>query len=495
VPAGLSADGTRFDLRFVVHEGPQIIVDHVLVVGNAHTSSTTIERELALPAGTPISQTKLSEAQRRLSALGLFRRVQVMDVPRGTDRRRDVLVVVQEAPLNTIGYGGGLEGSLRTKLDAATGRPVDSFDFAPRGFFEIGRRNLWGKNRSVNLFARGAIRSSDINGVLPTDSTSTITDTSAGFREYRVLAQYREPKLLDAPVDLIVSASVEQAIRSAFDFNRQQIYVEGSHRFGPTVSVAGRYLFGRTRRFNERIDPQSQLDVDRLFPKVRLSTFSASLVRNTRDDAFEPTRGSLMTFDGTLSTRAMGSEIGFVKALFQGFTFKQLPVLRGAVIGGGARLGLGFGFPQLVLDPDGSGQSVNLEQEIPASERFFAGGDSSVRGFALDRLGSAKTLDYYGVSKGGNGLLIVNTELRVPLFSIKGYAVGGATFVDVGNVFARVSDMSLGDLRSGAGFGLRMQLPVGPLRMDFAWKLNPLRFADGTREDRFAWYITLGQAF
>ena len=232
--------------------------------------------------------------------------------------------------------------------------------------------------------------------------------------------------------------------------------------------------------------------MDRLFPKVRLSTLSASFVRNTRDDAFEPTRGSLVTFDGTLATRAMGSEVGFVKALFQGFTFKQVPLLRGAVIGGGARLGLGFGFPQLVLDPDGTGLYTNLEQEIPASERFFAGGDSSVRGFALDRLGSAKTLDYYGVSKGGNGLLIFNTELRVPLFSVKGYAVGGATFVDVGNVFARVSDMSLGDLRSGAGFGLRMQLPVGPLRMDFAWKLNPLRFADGTREDRFAWYITLG---
>ena len=55
-------------------------------------------------------------------------------------------------------------------------------------------------------------------------------------------------------------------------------------------------------------------------------------------------------------------------------------------------------------------------------------------------------------------------------------------------------DISLSDLRSGAGFGLRVQSPLGPLRIDFAWKLKPLTF-EGIRENRFAWYITLGQAF
>lgn len=495
VPDAFSANGTSFALRFVIHEGPQFVIDHILIAGNVHTSASTIESELGLRQGMPLSAVALADAQRRLTALGLFRRVEVTDLPQGADNRRDVLVFVQEGPVNTIGYGGGLEGSQRTKIDAATGRPSNVFDLAPRGFLEYGRRNLWGKNRSINLFARGAIRTSDEFDTGTGTTVPSLQDTSSGFREYRLLATYREPRFMDGPIDVEVSASADQAIRPTFDFNRLQLYLQGSHRLGRGLSIAGRYAFGRTRLFNERIAPADQLDVDKVFPQVRLSSFSASFVRDTRDDAVDPTRGTLFTADGTLAARAIGSEVGFAKTLIQGFIYRQLPILSRPVLAAGARVGSAYGFPQLVLDPNGSGQLVTLPQDLPASERFFAGGDTTVRGFALDALGAANTLDQYGAANGGNGLVIFNTELRVPLFKVKGYSIGAATFVDAGNVFARASEISLSDLRSGAGVGLRMQLPFGPLRLDFAWKLNPPQLADGTQENRFAWYITLGHAF
>ncbi len=494
VPPGMSQDGARFNLRFVVAEGPQSLIDRILIVGNIRTRAATIDRALGLQPRTPLSFLALADAQRRLSALGLFRRVQVVPLERNSDDRRDVLVVVQEAPANSIGYGGGLEGALRLRMNAQTGLPEERFDLAPRGFFEIGRRNLWGKNRSVDLFVRGAIRSSDqFNpNSLPTTSTAPLLeDPRSGFREYRVLGTYREPRFMDLPVDVIVTGAIDQAIRSTFDFNRRQVYVEASHRISSSLSVAGRYSVGRTRLFNERIDPKSQLDVDKVFSRVRLSAFSASAVRSTRDDAFEPTKGTLAAFDGTLAPRAIGSEVGFVKGYWQGFVYRQLSALRGAVLAGGARLGLAFGFPQLVVNS--SGQTVVLEQDLPASERFFAGGDTSVRGFALDRLGAKSTLDQNGVSNGGNGLVIFNAELRVPLWHQK--SLGGAVFIDTGNVFAKVGDISLGELRSGVGFGIRWKSPVGPLRVDLAWKLNPRTFANGTRESPFAWYVTIGQAF
>ena len=134
-----------------------------------------------------------------------------------------------------------------------------------------------------------------------------------------------------------------------------------------------------------------------------------------------------------------------------------------------------------------------IDQELPAAERFFAGGDTSVRGFALDQLGSASVLDQNGVSNGGNGLVIFNAELRFPIWRKK--SLGGAVFIDTGNVFATVGDIDLGELRSGVGFGVRWKSPVGPLRLDFAWKLHPITFGNGTRENRFAWYVTIGQAF
>ncbi len=497
VPPGLSADGTRFTLRFDVQEGPRSLIDHILVVGNARTKTATIERALALQPGSPLSFVALAEAQRRVSALGLFRRVQLTPLERNTGNRRDLLVTVEEAPVNTIGYGGGLEGSLRLKTNAATGLPEEKIDLAPRGFFELGRRNLWGKNRSVALFMRGAIRSSDqfntgSTTTPPPPSTSTMEDTGAGFREYRVLVSYREPRFLDLPVDLLVTGALDQAIRSTFDFNRRQVNAEASHRFGRSFTLAGRYLFGHTRLFNERIDPASQLDVDRLFPTVRLSEVAGSAVLNTRDDAFEPTRGILTALDVTFAPRALGSEVGFVKGSWQGFVYKKLPKARGVVLAGGLRLGLATAATQLAQDPE-TGRPVVIQAELPASERFFAGGDTTVRGWALDRLGSASVLDVNGVSNGGNGLVILNGELRFPFWRQK--SLGGAVFVDVGNVFAKVGDIDLGQLRTGAGFGIRWRSPVGPLRTDFAWKLHPITFGNGQPENHFAWYVTIGQAF
>jgi outer membrane protein insertion porin family len=492
VPPGFSEDGRQFALRFEVDEGTRSLLDHVLVVGNARTKTSTIEGALALEPGSPLSFVALAEAQRRVSALGLFRRVQLTPLERNTGNRRDLLVSVEEAPVNTIGYGGGLEGSLRAKTNAATGLPEDKFDLAPRGFFEIGRRNLWGKNRSVGLFMRGAIRTSDqFNTDQAPPDQSTLEDTSAGFREYRVLVTYREPRFLNLPVDLIVAAALDQAIRSTFDFNRRQVNAEASHRFSQGFTLAGRYLFGHTRLFNERIDPDSQLNVDRVFPTVRLSAFAGSAIISTRDDAFEPTRGILSAFDIMFAPRAIGSEVGFIKASWQGFAYRQVPRVRGVVLAGGMRVGLARGARQIALDPEG--RPVFINQELPASERYFAGGDTTVRGWALDRLGSESVLDANGMSNGGNGLLIFNGELRFPFWRRK--SIGGAVFIDVGNVFAKVGDIELGQLRSGAGFGIRWRSPVGPLRLDFAWKLHPITFANGQPENHFAWYVTIGQAF
>jgi outer membrane protein insertion porin family len=491
VPAEFSEDGTRFTLRLVVSEGPQSLIDHVLIAGNERTKVDTIDRAAGLKAGTPLSFVALSEAQRRLSALGLFRKIQISPVAGGEGNRHDILVIVEEAPVYSVGYGGGLEGAYVLKTNAATGVPEQRFDVAPRGFFEIGRRNLWGKNRSLNLFARGALRTSDTFNTDQAPAGSVTEASSAGINEYRVLASYREPLFMGLPFDLTATVNVDQAIRSTFDFNRKQVFAEAVHRFGPSLAVAGRYSLSENRIFNARIDPASALDVDKLFPQVRLSAFSASVARSTRDDAFDPTRGTLLSFDATLAARAIGSEVGFAKGFWQAFVYRQVPKTGGAVLAAGARLGLANGFTQAVQEPDGS--TTVIAQEIPAAERFFSGGDTSVRGFALDQLGSASVLDQNGVSNGGNGLVVFNAELRVPIARKK--SVGGVIFVDTGNVFATMGDIDLRQLRTAVGFGARWKSPIGPLRLDFAWKIHPITFGNGSLEKGFAWYITIGQAF
>ena len=115
--ATLADNDTRANVRFAISEGPQVIVDHVIIVGNERTSAETIERELLLRPGEPLGYSARIESQQRLAALGLFRRVRIEELPHAGEPRRDVLVQVEEAPPTTIGYGGGVEGGTRLRPD------------------------------------------------------------------------------------------------------------------------------------------------------------------------------------------------------------------------------------------------------------------------------------------------------------------------------------------------------------------------------------------
>jgi outer membrane protein insertion porin family len=494
VPA-FSADKSRVDLRFTINEGPKALVDHLLIVGNNRTTTETIEREVLLKPGQPLSQEALVESRRRLAALGLFRRVNISELRHGSEIHRDVVVSVEEAPVTSVGYGGGLEGGLRAQRGADQGgRLVERLEFAPRGFFEIGRRNLWGKNRALNLFTRVTFHPQDQTTADPTSSAGF------GFTEYRVLGTYREPKVLGTNADGLLTAAFEQAIRSSFNFSRRGTRAELARRLTPRVSVTGTYSLERTRLFDERFNQADKPLIDRLFPQVRLSSFSSSFVQDTRDDPVDPSRGSFLVLTGQLAARGIGSEVGFDKTFLQGFVYRQVPGSRRVVFAGGARLGFARGFPREVVRRDAMGHPVSgidgqpivdVVEDLPASERFFAGGDTTVRGFPLDQLGTAETIDQDGFPQGGHALVIFNAEMRIPVW----HGIGLAGFLDAGNVFARVSDLDLGEIRGSVGVGLRYKSPVGPIRFDLGFKLDRRQFGTAPRESLTAFHVSLGQAF
>lgn len=492
-----SPDHIRADVSFVVSEGPQVFVDHVLVIGNVRTSSETIRREVTLKAGAPLSYSDVAESQRRLSALGLFRRVHITELDHDVPDRRDILVAVEEAPTTTLGYGGGLEGGRVLRTQVANGPATEVFEVAPRGFVEFGRRNLFGRNRSINLFARASLRSrastsnAEVGQPLPTGLT---------VRDYRLLGTYRSPRLFGSRSDLLLTGFLEQGVRSSFNFTRRGARVELARRLGPSLSLSGRYALQRTNLFDERFDPADKPLIDRLFPQVRLSTFSGSLIRDTRDDPLGPTRGALLGVDGDLAARAIGSEVGYVKIFTQGFLYRRLPGRRGVVFAGGARLGLATGFDRGVVQTDENGDPVigpggqpivEIVNDLPASERFFAGGDTSVRGYALDRLGTSATIDRNGFPTGGNAVIVLNGELRVPVWR----DIGVVGFLDAGNVWDRVHHVDLTGIRPTSGFGLRYQSPIGPIRVDLGFKLDRQVLPDGSLERLTALHISLGQAF
>jgi outer membrane translocation and assembly module TamA len=170
------------------------------------------------------------------------------------------------------------------------------------------------------------------------------------------------------------------------------------------------------------------------------------------------------------------------------------------VLAGGARLGLGTGFERTVVLTGSTGQPVPgpdggpvtvVVRDLPASKRFFAGGDTTVRGFDMDRLGTPGTFDRDGTPIGGHAAMILNAEARVAV----GRAVGVVGFLDAGNVFPIVNDVSLRDLRAAVGFGIRYKSPIGPLRVDVGFKIGTLRTFGANHENRVALHISIGQAF
>jgi outer membrane protein insertion porin family len=498
-------DQRQVAITWMVREGEQITIDRILINGNDRVATELIQRELTIQRGSPLSDDAMIESQRRLAELGLFRRVRITELPRTGSLTRDVLVDVEEAATTTIDYGGGVEvGRIGGRDDE--GFAIDELDIGPRGFFAISRRNLWGKNRSVTLFGRVTLRRDRDEESAPPDASR-----GYGFHDYRGLFTFREPRAFGTTGDAQFTAFVEQARRTSFSFNRKGLTSDYARRFA-AVTVTGRYTFDYTKVFDEEISVEDQLLIDRLFPQVRLSKVFGAVLRDSRDDVLDPQRGAVVGVDTSVAATALGSEVGFVKSFFQGFVYRRLPG-RSVVIAAGARLGVAVGFEQAVPPVleiaragrgDGGQDLATLTRaidraelfptvirELPASERFFAGGDTTVRGFALDRLGTAETLDPQGFPQGGNAMAVFNFETRAPYWK----NVQFVWFVDTGNVFRRVSDIRLDELRVASGVGFRYRSPIGPLRVDWGWKLSTQLLLTGGRERSNVLHISLGQAF
>jgi len=163
----------------------------------------------------------------------------------------------------------------------------------------------------------------------------------------------------------------------------------------------------------------------------------------------------------------LGSDVEFLKGWLETRWFVDWPPPLVLALSG--RLGLAA--------PYGGTQTLAIQ------DRFFSGGASTVRGYREDRLGP---LDGRGNPTGGNATAILNLEVRFPIWRW----FGGAVFIDAGTVTPEVKDLKLNTFKSGAGVGLRVKTPVGPIRFDFGYALQPI-----PGESRTQFYFTVGDPF
>lgn len=232
-------------------------------------------------------------------------------------------------------------------------------------------------------------------------------------------------------------------------------------RFRPAANMAVTYGYTYERDHTLTQDPAAVVPLDITLNVPRLT---ATYAWDTRNDPSNAQRGWFHSSGLDYGPEALGSDYRFIRYLAQQYCFKTLG--EHFVLASGFRLGAARGFGQ----------------DLIPSEKFLAGGGTTVRGFAENRLGSP---DRFG-DFGGNGLVLLNQEVRFPLYKW----VRGVGFFDAGNVFARAADLSLTNLDTGTGVGIRIDSPFALLRIDYGVPLSRRQQGPKGR-----WYFGIGQTF
>jgi outer membrane protein assembly factor BamA len=242
-------------------------------------------------------------------------------------------------------------------------------------------------------------------------------------------------------------------------------------------------------------DIEAPLQFFREEQNLLLSSISFSYLNESRNQPTDPTEGFYLSGDLKVSSKAFGSEERFLRFLTQGqYYYQPVPDL---TLASSLRLGL--------IVPWGQDEGEAVDNPIPISERFFAGGRTTLRGLPLDLAGpllrdpetGEVILVHEGggdqgelvpVPIGGNALVVANTELRFPMVS----RFAGVLFYDVGNVFRSFAQMEPVALSHALGFGLSIRTPVGPVRLDLAYNPAPPAITGFTR---WNFHINIGQPF
>jgi len=450
------------DVVYEVREGAQEFVSRVLVSGVEYTKPHIVDRAVVIHKDMSLSQDKMLQTQRNLYDLGIFNEVQTaIQNPEGDEQQKDVLFQITEAKRWTVDYGFGLEAG--TGLSTSqSGSPQGQTGVSPRVTLDVTRINFRGRDQSL------------------------IFKSHFGNLEKRASLSFDQPRWFDLTSwRMTLTALYDNTVDvNTFSSNRLEGSVAITQRATKATQLLYRFAYRRIQ-----VDPNSfpagfSPDLIPIYSKpVRVGMPSITYLRDTRDDPVNSTKGTYNTLDIGAASGYFGSQADFGRILAQNATYYKFH--RGWVFARSTRLGVEIPYGTLGY--------------VPLPEHFFVGGSNSHRGFAINQAGPRDPDSGYPL--GGDALFVNNLELRLPPTPLP-FLEDSLSFVifhDIGNAFGTANEMWKNLLRfnqreqncrnlstlstvpacdfsymsQAVGTGVRYHTPIGPVRVDFGYNLNP----------------------
>ena len=452
----LENPGGEATVTYLINEGEPAGISKVEVRGNNSVSARLVRREVTLEPGDVFSRTKLLDSQQRLYDTGLFKDVGIEPSPSGTDSGLvDLVVRVKERKAREVaaGVGYGTRDEARVTL----------------GWLH---RNLWNSGRQVEV--RTTLASSDFE---------------EGLTRKRVEAALAERWLFGVRVGGAISIYASETLEEyseepGGEYTLDQIGANlvlqrDLSRFSK-IALSYNYEFVDINDLSWEVEDPDSLRIS-LGQEVNRS-LSLALEWDTRIPFFDPRQGSL--------TRAVGKTVGGV---FGGDNnYNKATLSHGHYLPLNGRTVLAVGVKAGYCEPFGESSSAG----VPEYDRFYAGGSSTIRGYAEQEFGP------------GDFLLVGNVEVRYALV----WKLVGVAFFDAGNAWESIEDVRREDFdlhvpgdefaarretdcKYSAGLGVGMQTPVGPARLDYGIKLKRGVLESGEKESIGMVNITIGHAF
>lgn len=420
--ASLNPATNRVDITYNITENEIAYVNRIKIRGNVKTKDIVVRRELRIKPGDRFDGEKLRRSKERLQNLGYFEEVSydVEDAQVQDPNKKDLLVDVKESKTGAFSFGGGYSS-------------VDQFV----GFMEIEQKNFDWKNFP---YFTGAGQDLKLRA-----SFGTLSDS------YDL--SFTEPWIFDYPVSFGFDAYKRTHDReSDVGYGYDENVTGGDLRLGKELSE---YLKGNLTYRMDTIEIGSVTDSSTTDLKSEegtntISSLTTGLNYDSRDNVFNPTKGNVLGGSFEIAGGPFGGDKDFLK-LYSNMSH-YLSLFKGSVIEIRGRAGL--------ADPYGDSDTM------PIYERFFAGGANTIRGYHERKIGPIDLVSEDPL--GGESLLIGNLEYTYPLIEFLKVAL----FYDTGNVWAKMSDIGSGGFKSGAGFGVRIKTPLGPVVLDYGIPLN-----------------------